>query len=79
MVGVGVLMGRYSVGVTGSVKVATGDSLATGEGNSTVLIGVRVAVGSARIIGWQDENSIKNPQTTTIFLSTFRVYHKIYW
>jgi hypothetical protein len=76
--GEGVVVGRFSVGITIVVDVATTVSLATGEVNSNTLIGVGVPVGCARLTGWQDDNRINNTQAATTLLSTFRVYHKIY-
>jgi hypothetical protein len=76
-VGVYVLVGGRSVGVTLVVGVASVVSLAVGRMVDTnSVVSVVFPMGCARPLGWQEDKSVSRSKAMTNFLSTFGVYHK---
>jgi hypothetical protein len=76
-VGVYVLVGGLSVGVTLVVGVAAVVSRAVGRMVDTnAVVKAVFPIGCALPIGWQEDKSVSRRKAMTKFLNTFGVYHK---
>lgn len=60
------------------VEVNSTVALADGVEGSNLALGTELAVGCARLIGWQEDKNAIRSRVMINFLSTFGVYHKIY-